>query len=61
MVEVSRIERAVRRLGERFGLTVFTPSEWAAYQNTYSQLAKCFAGKEAVAKSTRRGLQLPVC
>jgi holo-[acyl-carrier protein] synthase len=57
IVEVSRIERAVERWGERFLRRVYTPAELAAYGGRAASLAARWAGKEAVGKLLGVGLR----
>ncbi|HEU5015233.1 MAG TPA: holo-ACP synthase [Roseiflexaceae bacterium] len=57
LVEISRIERAVTRWGDRFLQRVFTPAERAACQNRMASLAARWAAKEATAKMLGVGLR----
>ena len=50
IIEISRIERLIKRWGETFLRRVFTPAELRNYTNT-SSLAARFAAKEAVLKA----------
>jgi holo-[acyl-carrier protein] synthase len=51
IIEVGRIERAIRRWGERFLGRVFTPAELELCRETPGSLAARFAAKEAVMKA----------
>lgn len=55
IVEIERIEGAVRRWGERFLSRVYTPQERAYCRGRASSLAACFAAKEAMAKALELG------
>jgi holo-[acyl-carrier protein] synthase len=50
LIEISRIEAAMERHGERFLNRVFTAQELAAAKNLPHSLAARFAAKEAAAK-----------
>ena len=50
IVEITRIDRLIKRWGQPFLQRVFTPSELKLYDNT-SSLAARFAAKEAVLKA----------
>ena len=50
IIEISRIERLIKRWGKTFLQRVFTPAELRAYSNA-SSLAARFAAKEAVLKA----------
>jgi len=59
IVEVERIERAVRRFGDRFLKRVFTEQEIAYSMNKvhpYQKLAARFAAKEAAFKALETGV-----
>ncbi len=56
IIEVSRIERAIERHGERFFKRFFTPAERDYCQNKMTSLAGRLAGKEAVAKALGTGI-----
>ncbi len=56
VVEIARVERAVKRFGERFLERVFTPSERQYCALRPSHLAARFAAKEAAAKALGTGL-----
>lgn len=55
MVEVGRIESAVRQWGGRFLGRIYTQAELDSYQGRVSSLASRFAGKEAVMKALGTG------
>ncbi len=57
LIEVSRIEQAIARYGERFLTRVFTASELAYCHGRPPQLAARFAAKEATSKSLGVGIQ----
>ncbi|HWQ15830.1 MAG TPA: holo-ACP synthase [Roseiflexaceae bacterium] len=57
IVEVTRIERAVERWGERFLRRVYTAAELAAYSGRPASLAARWAAKEAVGKLLGVGLR----
>lgn len=60
IVEVERVERAIRRLGDRFLNRVYTPAELAycaPEPHRYRRLAARFAAKEAVLKALGIGLR----
>jgi len=50
IVEIERVESAIKRGGERFLSRIYTETELRACQNRPSSLASRFAGKEAVMK-----------
>jgi holo-[acyl-carrier protein] synthase len=50
IVEIERVESAIKQGGERFLSRVYTETELRACQNRPSSLASRFAGKEAVMK-----------
>jgi holo-[acyl-carrier protein] synthase len=56
IIEISRIERAVERLGQRFVKRVFTPTEQEYCRGRGAQLAARFAAKEATAKILGTGI-----
>ncbi len=58
IVEISRIERAVTRFGERFLRRVYTPDEVRYSRARPSELAARFAAKEAVAKALGVGMRM---
>ena len=51
IIEIARIEKAVKRWGESFLQRVYTDSELRLYRRKLSSLAARFAGKEAVIKA----------
>ena len=55
IVEISRIERVVKRWGSRFLDRVYTEREQDYCENKYNRLAARFAAKEAVMKALRTG------
>jgi len=58
LIEVSRIQRAVRRGGETFLKRVFTPAEISYCRGRTAELAARFAAKEAVAKALGVGMRM---
>ena len=61
IIEISRIEKAIRRWGDRFLLRIYTNREIKLYQKHPSSLAARFAAKEAVIKAldaSNRGISL---
>lgn len=59
MVEISRIEQALARHGERFVRRILGPAEYAAFAASNSSachLAKRFAAKEAASKALGTGI-----
>lgn len=56
MIEVSRVERAIIRHGERFLARFFTPGEVDYCQSNPRRLAARVAAKEAVAKALGTGI-----
>jgi holo-[acyl-carrier protein] synthase len=56
LVEIARVEAALRRYGPRFLARVFTPAEVAYAGGRADQLATRFAAKEAAAKALGCGL-----
>ena len=57
IIEISRIERAVARWGQRFLRRIYSDLEIKQYRHKIPSLAARFAGKEAVVKAmgTRGG------
>ncbi len=51
IIEIARIERAVKRWRERFLNRIYTEMECELYHKKLSSLAARFAGKEAVIKA----------
>ena len=58
IVEISRIERALTRFGERFLSRVYTQDEIRYSRARPSELAARFAAKEAVAKALGVGMRM---
>ena len=56
LIEVVRIERAMKRHGERFYERFFTPQEVAFCEGRATSLAGRFAVKEAVGKALGTGI-----
>ena len=59
VIEISRIQRAFERFGQRFADRCFTSEEWALAQSKahpWRTLAKRFAAKEACAKALKTGV-----
>lgn len=50
IVEIERVELAIKRRGERFLNRIYTETELRACQDRFSSLASRFAAKEAVMK-----------
>lgn len=57
IIEVSRIQQAVRRWGQRFLSRVFTPDEVSYCNGQPERLAARFAAKEAAMKALGTGLR----
>src|SRR5438093_9489666 len=55
IIEIERIERALKRWGNRFLTRVYTPLEVAFCRGRSSELAARFAAKEAVMKALGTG------
>lgn len=55
IVEISRIQKAIDRWGEKFLRRVFTSREIVNYERWIPSLAVRFAGKEAVMKALGSG------
>jgi holo-[acyl-carrier protein] synthase len=60
LIEIARVEEAVRRWGERFLARIFTASERAAYGERIASLAARFAAKEAASKALGTGLMTEI-
>jgi len=58
LIEISRIQRAVERHGERFLARVFTPAEILYSRGRVAELAVRFAAKEAVSKALGIGVRV---
>ena len=57
IIEIERIEAALRRHGERFLQRLYTPAEQAYCRGRVPELAVRFAAKEAVSKALGTGLR----
>jgi holo-[acyl-carrier protein] synthase len=55
IVEISRIQKAVKEHGEKFLRRIYTGREIKLYRNSISSLAARFAAKEAVMKALGSG------
>ena len=63
LCEISRIERALVRFGERFAERILVPSElerFRSHRKGAAYLAKRFAAKEAFSKALGIGIRFPV-
>lgn len=58
LIEISRIQRAIERHGERFLARVFTPTEILYSRGRVAELAVRFAAKEAVSKALGIGVRV---
>jgi holo-[acyl-carrier protein] synthase len=58
LIEISRIERALERYGDRFLARVFTPNEVLYCRGRVPELAARFAAKEAVSKALGVGMRV---
>ncbi len=58
VVEIARVERMLRRYGERFLRRVFTPAEVIYSRGRAPELAARFAAKEAAAKALGVGVRI---
>ncbi|GAB4532559.1 MAG: holo-ACP synthase [Anaerolineales bacterium] len=56
LVEISRLEQAITRHGERFLARIYTPGEREECAGQLSSLAARWAAKEAVAKALGTGI-----
>ncbi len=56
LIEIERIEAAIKRHGERFLKRIFTPLELLEARGNPSSLAARFAAKEAVSKALGCGI-----
>ncbi len=56
LIEIDRLERTIRRQGDRFLERVFTPQELADCASNLASLAARWAAKEAVAKALGTGI-----
>ena len=62
IVEVSRIEQALKRHGTAFAKRILSETEFTEFQHSHTQarfLAKRFAAKEAFAKALGTGVRAP--
>ncbi|MEK7248931.1 MAG: holo-ACP synthase [Bacteroidota bacterium] len=58
IIEIERIEKSIRELGDRFLQKIFTPQEIAycnSKPNTFQHFAARFAAKEALSKALATG------
>ena len=55
IIEIRRIERALKRWGDKFLKRVYTPSELEQLRHRKPTLAACFAAKEATMKALGTG------
>ena len=58
LVDIPRIERVLRRYGEKFLARVYTPEEVRYSHGRPAELAARFAAKEAVAKALGVGVRV---
>jgi holo-[acyl-carrier protein] synthase len=58
LIEIARIERAVKQYGDRFLVRVFTPNEVLYCRGRVPELAARFAAKEAVSKALGVGMRI---
>ena len=58
MVEITRIERVLKRYGDRFFERVFTAAEIAYCRGRSPELAARFAAQEAVSKALGVGMRM---
>ncbi|MBN1487217.1 MAG: holo-ACP synthase [Anaerolineae bacterium] len=58
LVNISRVERALTRFGERFLHRIYTPAEILYSRNRVAELAVRFAAKEATAKALGVGMRM---
>ena len=58
LIEISRVERALARFGDRFLQRVFTPAEVLYSRGRLPELAARFAAKEAVSKALGVGVRM---
>lgn len=57
VIEIDRIERALRRFGDRFLRRIYTDREQARYAHRPAELAARFAAKEATMKALGTGVR----
>jgi holo-[acyl-carrier protein] synthase len=60
LIEISRVEDAVNRWGERFLRKIFTGAERSSYEGRIASLAARFAAKEAASKALGTGLMTEI-
>lgn len=58
LIEIPRVERVLRRYGDRFLERVFTPAEIVYCRGRPAELAARFAAKEAVSKALGVGIRM---
>ena len=58
LVELARVERVLKRYGDRFLARVFTPAEILYCRGRTAELAARFAAKEAVSKTLGVGVRM---
>ena len=58
LIEITRIEQALERYGDRFLARVFTPNEVFYCRGRVPELAARFAAKEAVSKALGVGMRV---
>jgi len=58
LINTARIERALKRYGDRFLERVFTPAEIMYCRGRAAELAARFAAKEAVSKALGVGMRM---
>jgi len=58
LVELARVERVLKRYGDRFLARVFTPAEILYCRGRTAELAARFAAKEAVSKALGVGVRM---
>ena len=56
IIEIARVDAAIRRWGERFLKRIYTPSEVVYCRGRVPELAVRFAAKEAVSKALGTGI-----
>jgi len=56
LIEISRVEEAIARHGDRFLQRIYTKDELAYCRNNHASLAARFAAKEAVSKALGCGI-----
>jgi holo-[acyl-carrier protein] synthase len=58
LIEIARVERVLKRYGDRFLARVFTPAEILYCRGRTAELAARFAAKEAVSKALGVGVRM---